>query len=44
MTKAANPYGDGKASERIYDILLDRMSNPVKPSRRRIETRGADET
>ena len=44
MTKAVNPYGDGKASERIYDILLDRISNPVKPSRRRIETRGADGT
>lgn len=44
MTKAANPYGDGKASERIYDILLDRMSNPVKPSRRRTRTRGSDET
>ncbi len=26
MAKAVNPYGDGKASERIVDILLDKLS------------------
>jgi UDP-N-acetylglucosamine 2-epimerase (non-hydrolysing) len=23
MSKASNPYGDGKASERIYDVLIN---------------------
>lgn len=44
MAKAANPYGDGKASERIYNVLLGQMSNLAKPSWRRIRARGADET
>ena len=35
MTKAANPYGDGKASDRIYNVLLDRLSNPAHPFRQR---------
>ena len=26
MAKSINPYGDGKASERIVDILLDKLS------------------
>ncbi len=26
MARAVNPYGDGKASERIVDILLDKLS------------------
>ena len=25
MAKAVNPYGDGKASEKIYDFILDRL-------------------
>jgi UDP-N-acetylglucosamine 2-epimerase (non-hydrolysing) len=44
MTKTANPYGDGKASERIYEILFDRLSKPAKPSRRGARARGADAT
>ncbi len=44
MAKAANPYGDGKASDRIYQILLDRLSNPGYPSWRRTRARGADHT
>jgi UDP-N-acetylglucosamine 2-epimerase (non-hydrolysing) len=31
MTSSSNPFGDGKASERIVDILLGRPYEPFKP-------------